>query len=233
MGHKMHPNTLKESFLCPQSPWRRRHLPCWTPFAHPPAQDEPDYCFKIDFELWCFTSFGKWSSSKPRKNLKGWNLISTRPWAYWKRDLTLLGFRLFEKYSKRRASHAVERSWGSSSPMSAPVGYCYDSHNWGFVLSMLILKRCLKPMNPLFQPDNSWLRCVWGEGKHNVAILNKTIIIVQIINHRDNQSQDLHQITSEGIVWSQNFLAVMRWPDWGIRRRNIFDAANNDDQFGN
>ena len=101
---------------------------------------------------------------------------------------------------------------------------------------MLILIRCLKPMNPLFQPDNSWLRCVWGEGKHNVAILNKTIIIliiVQIINHRDNQSQDLHQITSEGIVWSQNFLAVMRWPDWGIRRRNIFDAANNDDQCGN
>ncbi len=33
-------------------------------------------------------------------------------------------------------------------------------------------------------------------------------------------------LTFEGRVCSQNRLAVIRWPDWGIRRRNILDAEN-------
>ena len=32
------------------------------------------------------------------------------------------------------------------------------------------------------------------------------------------------ELTLLGIVWSQNFLAVIRCPDCGIRRRNIFEA---------
>ena len=31
-------------------------------------------------------------------------------------------------------------------------------------------------------------------------------------------------LTFVGTVWSQNFFAVMRWPDWGIRLRNILEA---------
>ena len=31
-------------------------------------------------------------------------------------------------------------------------------------------------------------------------------------------------VTSEGTVCSQNLFAVIRWPDWGILRRNILEA---------
>ena len=34
----------------------------------------------------------------------------------------------------------------------------------------------------------------------------------------------MRKLTLLGTVCSQNFLAVIRWPDWGILRRNILEA---------
>ena len=68
------------------------------------------------------------------------------------------------------------------------------------------------------------------------AICNNPMCIRECHRHHchpGSQSEGLYwchltnqRLTLQGTVWSQNFLAVMRCPDWGIRLLNILEAAN-------